>query len=169
MSTNRETTGAETASGFQAAPTDTQALSSGGNLRKITSLAGIFCSGSLTTATPKPAATKASALAAPSASLTIRGLNPRADKRLVDWVEKAERSGTDLLPTVEAGKEIRQASHSSHAVPMSCNRFSAQRCDADVRREDLERYAMLHRTVFYFGTCLGSFCKAQSDRQTIAR
>ena len=68
-------------------------------------------------------------------------------------VEKAERSGTDLLPTVEAGKEIRQA----------------QRGDADVRREDLERYAMLHRTVFYFGTCLGSFCKAQSDRQTIAR
>ena len=31
---------------------------------------------SLTTATPNPAATKASALAAPSASLTIRGLNP---------------------------------------------------------------------------------------------
>jgi hypothetical protein len=66
-------------------------------------------------------------------------------------VEKAERSGTDLLPTVEAGKEIRQA----------------QRCDADVRREDLERYAMLYRTGFYVGTCLGPFCKAQSDRQIL--
>ena len=47
-------------------------------------------------------------------------------------VEKAERSGTDLLPTVEAGKQIRQA----------------QRCDADVRREDLERYASCIGQVF---------------------
>jgi hypothetical protein len=42
------------ASGFQAAPTGTHALSSAVRLRKTTSLAGIFCSGSLTTATPYP-------------------------------------------------------------------------------------------------------------------
>jgi aryl-alcohol dehydrogenase-like predicted oxidoreductase len=50
MSTNREVTGAVNASGFQAAPTGTHALSSGARLRKITSLAGIFCRGSLATA-----------------------------------------------------------------------------------------------------------------------
>src|SRR6202049_5009593 len=70
MSTNRVTTGADPASGFQAAPTGTHARSSGARSRKITSFAGIFCSGSLTTAMPNPAATKESAVAAPSASLT---------------------------------------------------------------------------------------------------
>jgi hypothetical protein len=41
---------------------------------------GMFCSGSLATAPPKTAATDESALAAPSASITIRSLNPRAGK-----------------------------------------------------------------------------------------
>ena len=50
MSPNREVTGAVNASGFQAAPTGNHALSSGARLRKITSLAGIFCRGSLATA-----------------------------------------------------------------------------------------------------------------------
>jgi hypothetical protein len=75
-SMNRDAAGAVSESGFQAAPTGIQALSSGPKSRKITSLAGIFCNGSLTTANPYPAATKASALGAPSASLTIRGLKP---------------------------------------------------------------------------------------------
>jgi hypothetical protein len=58
---NLEAAGAVSESGFQAAPTGIQALSSGPKPRKITSLAGIFCNGSLTTAKPYPAATKASA------------------------------------------------------------------------------------------------------------
>jgi hypothetical protein len=85
---NREATGAVSASGLQTAPTGVHALSSGARSRKITSFAGIFCSGSLTTATPNPAATKASALPAPSASLTIRGLKPGALDRTA-WINRA--------------------------------------------------------------------------------
>jgi hypothetical protein len=48
---------------------------------------GIFCSGSLTTASPKPAATNESALAAPSASKTIR-----APANFQDNVRKTERT-----------------------------------------------------------------------------
>ena len=51
---NLEAAGAVSESGFQAAPTGIQALSSGPKSRKITSLAGIFCNGSLTTAKPYP-------------------------------------------------------------------------------------------------------------------
>jgi hypothetical protein len=76
-------------------------------------LAGIFCSGSLTTATPNPAATKASALAAPSASLTIRGPNlfqaAKTQRTEIIWHNDQGLPSDALYSDYTAGMEMRHS------------------------------------------------------------
>src|SRR5208283_840317 len=76
VSTNLETTSEYSPVVFHTAPSGILTGCGVNKSRKTTCLAGNFLIGSLTRATPMPAATKASAVAAPSASLTMRGLNP---------------------------------------------------------------------------------------------